>query len=200
MDFINKDFKKIFGYITSGAFVFIAAYFGYYGLPNWTIFNSNSSKEQANIYNASDIVIDPNTFYEVTNVIDGDTFKVKISNGIISDKEVTVRMLGINTPETVDPRKLVECFGKEASDESKSLLTGKDVKLTLNPNREKTDKYDRLLAYVYLDGNTFVNELLVKEGYAREYTVGKAYQYQSLFKSDENQAREAGKGLWGACK
>ena len=140
--------------------------------------------------------VDPDKLYEITDVVDGDTFKVKIDG-----KQITVRLLGINTPEVVDPRKPVECFGPEASAEMKALLkAGKvgpsEVKLTLNPNREKIDKYNRLLAYAYLADGLFINEYMVKEGFAREYTYGKAYQYQKEFKEAEKTAKDLGKGLW----
>ncbi|MEN9524178.1 MAG: hypothetical protein RL536_247 [Candidatus Parcubacteria bacterium] len=153
------------------------------------------------IYSATVITIDGNKSYHVEYVLDGDTFKVKVGSHI-----VTVRMLGIDTPESVDPRKQVQCYGQEASLETKNLLMGKNVRLTLNPNREEKDKYGRYLAYVYLrsganeETDLFVNEFLLKNGYAREYTYGKTYMYQEEFKKIENDAKEAGRGLWGACE
>lgn len=131
--------------------------------------------------------------YPVVSVTDGDTFKVRIDRSI-----TTVRMLGINTPETIDPRKPPQCYGKEASDELRRLIVGKHVRLELNPNREKTDKYGRLLAFVYI-GDMFVNEYMIMNGYAREYTVGKPYQYQREFRADERRAKADKKGLWGQC-
>jgi micrococcal nuclease len=153
-----------------------------------------TKKQPATVSLAMAANIDPEKLYKVTDVVDGDTFKVKINN-----EEITVRMLGINTPEVVDPRKSVECFGPEASAETKSLLNSREVKLVLNPNREKTDIYNRLLAYVYRDDGLFLNGLLIQEGFAREYTVGKAYEFQSEFKNVEKQAKVAKKGLWGKC-
>ena len=138
--------------------------------------------------------INENELYQVTQVQDGDTFKVKIGRHI-----ETVRMLGIDTPETVDPRKPVQCYGKEASEKTKSLLTGQQVYLKLNPNREEKDKYGRYLAYVFL-GNTFVNELLLREGHAREYTFGTPYQHQKEFRDIEKEEKKAAKGLWAACE
>ena len=144
---------------------------------------------------ANAIVIDPDRAYPVAYVVDGDTLKVKIDSHV-----VTVRLLGINTPETVDPRKPPECFGKEASDVSKSLLTGMKIKLAFNPNREQKDKYGRYLAYVYRDDGLFVNEFLVENGYAREYTFNhEQYLFQDEFRQAEAKAREAKKGLWEAC-
>ena len=134
-----------------------------------------------------------NSGYKVKYVIDGDTFKVRIGR-----HDVTVRMLGINTPETVDPRKPAQCFGKEASDQTKALLTDKMVQLKLNPKREEKDKYGRYLAYVYV-GDIFVNKTLIENGYAREYTYGKGYMFQKEFRVAEKVAKDLGNGLWGAC-
>ncbi|MBU6426801.1 thermonuclease family protein [Patescibacteria group bacterium] len=150
--------------------------------------------QQARVSAAQAAKIDPAILYPVTEVVDGDTFKVKIGG-----KEITVRLLGINTPEVVDPRKPVECFGPEASAEAKTLLSDGKVRLELNPNREKTDYYSRLLAYAFLPDGTFLNKVLVQEGYAREYTVGTPYSYQSDFKAAEAAAKAASKGLWGKC-
>ena len=148
-------------------------------------------------------MVDPLKLYPVTDVIDGDTIKT-----LIDDHIITIRLLGINTPEVVDPRKSVECYGKEASVETKSLLTGKSVSVSLNPNYERVDMYGRLLAYVRLvdpnDTSTtslFINEFLVREGYAYEYTFNEKnpYQYQKQFKADELEAKNAKRGLWGKC-
>jgi micrococcal nuclease len=150
---------------------------------------------------ASTVPIDPTKPYQVSQVVDGDTIKATIDG-----HSITIRLLGINTPETVKPNWPVECYGPEASAEMKSLLTGKSVLLSLNPSYERIDKYGRLLAYVRLDGTAngemFVNEMLIKEGYAREYTFNEKnpYQYQKQFKDDEVVAKDAGKGLWGKCK
>ncbi len=141
------------------------------------------------------ITIDPNAHYKVASVIDGDTFQADI-NG----KVITVRVLGIDTPETVDPRKPVECYGKEASDEAKELLTGREVRLEANPDRERTDKYHRYLLYVYRDDGLFYNRFMIEHGFAHEYTFShEAYQFQSEFRKTESVARTSGTGLWKAC-
>ncbi len=143
---------------------------------------------------SSEISIDQNVYYPVTYVVDGDTFKV-----LIGGKGITVRMLGINTPETVDPRKAPECFGHEASDETKRLLGGRKVQLHFNPHRELKDKYGRYLAYAYRDDGLFVNEELLKQGFAREYTFGTAYSFQREFRNIEVVAQKENRGLWGMC-
>ena len=150
---------------------------------------------------ACTVSIDPTKPYPVSQVVDGDTIKT-----IVDGHSITIRLLGINAPETVKPNWPVECYGPEASAEMKSLLTGKNVLLSLNPDYERIDKYGRLLAYVRLDDSAnsdiFINEYLIKEGYAREYTFNEKnpYQYQKQFKDDEATAKAVGKGLWGKCK
>lgn len=137
--------------------------------------------------------IDYSEPYKVTKVLDGDTFEIKVKN-----KNVLVRMLGIDTPETLDPRKPVQCFGKEASDKTKELLLNHSVKLETDPTQSKTDRYNRILAYVYRDDNLFINKFLLKNGYAYEYTYNIPYQKQTEFKELEKSAREARHGLWGS--
>ncbi|MEI6396764.1 MAG: thermonuclease family protein [Candidatus Taylorbacteria bacterium] len=150
----------------------------------------------------SDLKFDTSRYYPVDFVVDGDTFKVNVgaSDRAIADKEIiTVRVLGINTPEIVDPRKPVECYGPEASIEAKELLNGRKVKLVFNPNRELKDKYGRYLAYVYRDDGLFYNEVMLKGGYAKEYTYGTAYSMQKEFRGIEAVAQKAKVGLWSAC-
>lgn len=133
--------------------------------------------------------------YTVSSVIDGDTIQVVINN-----KKETIRLIGIDTPETVDPRKTVQCFGKEASAKTKSLLSDKSVRLESDPTQGERDKYQRLLKYVFLpiEGGQllFVNDYLVREGYAHEYTYNIPYKYQSEFKQAQKEAEENKKGLW----
>jgi len=110
-----------------------------------------------------------------------------------------VRMLGIDTPETVDPRKEEQCYGREASRVTKNLLEGKKVRLVFNQDREKQDRYQRYLAYVYIPDDILVNEMLLTQGYAREYTYGKPYEVQKEFRKIEREAQKNKKGLWGIC-
>ena len=131
------------------------------------------------------------TLAKVTRVADGDTIKVLIDN-----KEDTVRLIGIDAPETVDPRKPIQCFGKAASDKAKQILTGKVVVLEFDSTQGERDKYGRLLRYVFLDGLNF-NKLMISEGYAHEYTYqSKPYKYTEEFINAQKQARENKKGLW----
>ncbi len=137
--------------------------------------------------------IDSTKQYEVNKVIDGDTFSVKIDK-----KVITVRMIGVDTPETVDPRKTVQCFGKEASDKTKELLTNKTVRLEIDKTQGKADKFGRILAYVYRSDEIFINSYLIENGYAHEYTYNIPYKFQKEFKELEKNARENKAGLWGS--
>ncbi len=133
------------------------------------------------------------TPYKIAKVVDGDTIDVELGG-----KTSRVRLLGINAPESVDPRKTVECFGREASAHLKDLLTGKDVALESDATQGDADKYDRLLRYVYLGDGADVGRSMIADGYAYEYTYDKPYKYQSDYKTAEAAAREAKRGLWAA--
>lgn len=125
---------------------------------------------------------------KVTRVIDGDT--IELENG------QRVRYIGIDTPETVDPRKPIQCFGVESAKKNRELVEGKTVRLEKDITDK--DKYGRLLRYVYL-GDLFVNLELVKEGFAHSYTYPPDVKYQAEILEAERQAREAKRGLWRAC-
>jgi len=135
--------------------------------------------------------------YKVIKVVDGDTIAVNIDG--VSE---TIRMIGINTPETVDPRKPVECFGVEASNKAKEMLSGKFVALEKDDSQDNRDKYNRLLRYIRIKDGLFYNLEIIKQGYAYEYTYETAYKYQSEFKEAENYARSHKLGLWAdnACE
>jgi len=127
----------------------------------------------------------------VVKVVDGDTITVSI-NG----KNETIRIIGINTPETVDPRKPVECFGQEASTKARELLDGQSVRLEIDASQGETDKYDRLLRYVFLSDGSDFGKLMISEGYAYEYTYQTPYQYQAAYKTAQSEAQSAKRGLW----
>lgn len=129
--------------------------------------------------------------YQVTRVIDGDTFVIDYAG-----KEDRVRLIGINTPETVDPRKPVQCFGKEASNKMKSLAQGQMVGLEFDTTQNYRDIYGRLLAYAYLPDGEMLNRKMLADGYAYEYTYMKPYKYQSEFKELQKFAEQNKRGLW----
>lgn len=125
---------------------------------------------------------------EVARVVDGDT--IKLADGR------TVRYIGIDTPETVHPTKGLECFGEEAKLENRRLIEGKTVRLVKDVS--DTDRYGRLLRYVY-SGDDMINEVLVREGFAQTATYPPDVAHQEQFIEAQNEAREAGRGLWSAC-
>lgn len=130
---------------------------------------------------------------QVAKVVDGDTIEVYL-NG----KKEKIRIIGINSPETVDPRRPVECFGKEASAYARSLLTGKIVTLEADETQANRDKYSRLLRYVYIDGKTDFGLEMIRNGYAYEYTYDLPYKKQAEYKNAQNEAQTKGTGLWGS--
>lgn len=130
----------------------------------------------------------------VERVIDGDT--IEIAGG------QKVRYIGIDTPETVHPEKPVQCFGQEASQKNKELVEGKLVRLEKDVS--ETDKYGRLLRYVYIQGDVlaqtiFVNDYLIRQGYAHSSTYPPDIKYQEQFQQAEANARDNNRGLWSNC-
>lgn len=124
----------------------------------------------------------------VTRVIDGDT--IELADGR------RVRYIGIDTPEIVDPRKPVECFGKESSEENRRLVDSKTVRLEKDVS--DTDTYRRLLRYVFVD-DQMVNESLVRGGFAHSSTYPPDIKYQDRLQQAEQEARDNKSGLWGSC-
>lgn len=130
--------------------------------------------------------------YGVLRVVDGDTIHVAWRG------DSTLRLIGMDTPETRDPRKPVQCFGREASARAHRLLDGRSVYLEMDPSQGALDKYGRSLAYVWIDGKTLYNKEMIAEGYAHEYTYDLPYKYQQEFKAAEAAARAASRGLWSS--
>jgi micrococcal nuclease len=127
----------------------------------------------------------------VVRVVDGDTIEARI-DGEVED----VRLIGVDTPETVKPGTPVQCFGPQASHFTKWQLTGRGVRLVFGV--ERRDVYGRLLAYLHLDGR-FFNPMLVRRGLARSLTIPPNDRFAPLFHRLELAAARAGRGLWGAC-
>lgn len=132
---------------------------------------------------------------EVTKITDGDTIHVSIGGG-----DETVRLIGIDTPESVDPRTPVECFGKEASAHLAELIpVGTEVRLVRDV--EARDRYGRLLAYVYrLPDELFVNVAMARDGYAAQLTFPPNVAHVDAVGDAVAEARDAGRGLWSACR
>jgi micrococcal nuclease len=130
----------------------------------------------------------------VVEVLDGDTVVVDLGGG-----QETVRLIGVDTPETHHPDRPVECFGPEASDHTARLLPdGTAVRLTRD--REARDRYDRFLAYVHrADDGLFVNLDLVEQGFADAQAYAPNLAHQRELQLAEATARAEGRGLWAAC-
>jgi micrococcal nuclease len=131
-------------------------------------------------------------YLSVVEVFDGDTISVR-RNGELEK----VRFIGVDTPETKDPRKPVQCFGEEASRYTKTMLEGRQVRIEIDPTQGERDRYSRILAYVWRDDGLMINRALIEEGYAHEYTYqDNVYKYQEEFKNGEASAQNKQKGLW----
>jgi micrococcal nuclease len=130
----------------------------------------------------------------VTRVVDGDT--VVITIGATTE---SVRLIGVDTPETVDERKPVQCYGPEASARTAALLPpGTPVRL--ERDAEARDQYGRLLAYVVrASDGLFINVALVRDGYGTVLVIEPNDAYVAQLRDAEATARAAGAGLWGAC-
>lgn len=129
----------------------------------------------------------------VIRVVDGDTLVVTRRAG--SER---VRLIGINAPESVDPRRGVQCFGREAARRAAELARGKSVYLATDPSQSRIDDHGRLLAYVWLPDGRMLNLRLLAEGYANEYTYDRAhpYAFQESFRAARDDAARLELGLW----
>ncbi len=126
----------------------------------------------------------------VARVIDGDTIEL--------DDRTHLRYIGIDTPEEVNPRKPVQCFAKEAAERNKALVENKDI--IFYKDISDHDRYGRLLGFVYLPDGTFINNMLVSEGYAFSYRYAPDISKAKEFQRAEDFARHLGLGLWSACR
>lgn len=134
-------------------------------------------------------------FYKVLKYDDGDTIMVDM-NGTTE----TLRFIGVDTPETHDPRKPVQCYGPEAAAFTKKLISdaGNKVRLSSDPESTNRDRYDRLLRYIYLPDGRLVQDELVRNGYAFYYPYF-PFTKANQFKTEQDSAMQQKKGLWGIC-
>lgn len=130
--------------------------------------------------------------YPVVSVVDGDTVKVRVGGRV-----ETVRLIGIDAPEAATSGRPAQCFGPESTAKAKELLAGKVARLEFDESQGRRDRYDRLLAYVWVN-DVLVNDWMIRQGYAREFTYRLPYRYQAAFQAAEQEARAAGRGLWAA--
>ncbi|HVM90315.1 MAG TPA: thermonuclease family protein [Verrucomicrobiae bacterium] len=138
------------------------------------------------------VVTSTNAF--VVRDVDGDTIEARLDG---EKDDVKIRFLGVNTPESVDPRKPVECFGKEASKHTKAILEGTRVRLESDPQADEVDKYGRLLRNVILEDGTDFNASLVRDGYAYAYLDFPLNKQRKAQLADlQKEAEAAKRGLW----
>lgn len=155
--------------------------------------SNSQNTNDSNQFRKADLVEKTSTISaSIVRVVDGDTIKIKLDN---NNKEETVRLLLVDTPESVHPTKPVQPFAIEASDFVKKLLPkGKDVKIELGTNER--DKYGRLLAYLFTDGK-MVNQLLLEKGYARvAYVFAPNTKYIDEFRDIQEKAQLKKMGIW----
>jgi len=137
-----------------------------------------------------------NNTYMVKRVIDGDTIELE-------NKQI-VRYIGVDTPELHHPKKPIQCFASAAAEFNRKLVEGKNV--GLEKDVSETDKYKRLLRYVYVfdesspSAKVFVNKKLVEEGYALAATFPPDVRFAELFRASQQEAMNNNKGLWKNCK
>ncbi|HKG03859.1 MAG TPA: thermonuclease family protein [Conexibacter sp.] len=132
---------------------------------------------------------------QLERVIDGDTIVAEIGG-----REERIRLIGIDTPETVKPNTPVQCFGPQAHDLNARLLGTAGAALTLRFDRELRDRYGRLLAYVYrAQDGLFVNARLIDAGVARTLEIAPNTAHAAQLSDLQHTARAAGRGLWSAC-
>lgn len=130
--------------------------------------------------------------YDVVSVVDGDTIKVRLDG-----RKETIRIIGLDTPETKKPRTPVQCFGKEASSHMQSLVQSKQVQLVADSSQGDRDRYGRLLRHVFVDGSTNVALAQIEGGYGREETYDGPYAHRLEYLAAQNQAKNAHRGTWG---
>jgi len=176
-----ENFLKIFLF-----FFFIASYF--YLLIFYLNYNINISAPITNNSEPITSVVSKST-EKVIRVIDGDTFEI--------EGGIKVRLIGVDTPEMKNKNKTIDCFAQEAKQKMEKLLTNQEV--VLEKDVSETDRYGRLLRYVYL-GDEMINDILVRDGYAKIATFPPDVKFKDQFLTSEREARKFKVGLWSACK
>jgi len=175
---VSKQNVFIFTYLACLIVVTTATLYFYAEQMSRVLGQQDATRQEAKTQHAE-------SEFFVVRVIDGDTIELESGQ--------KVRYIGIDTPEIHHPTKSVECFGEQAAEKNRALVEGKLVKLEKDVS--EVDRYGRLLRYVYVDG-VMVNELLVREGYARASSYPPDIKHQDLFREAESQAQQAGAGLW----
>ena len=177
---MNNRRSALFSIVILVALIVCAVGLGYFATTHkWSVFQPA-------------VVTEPG-YYKVTEFIDGDTIAVDMDGA--NEK---VRMIGVDTPETHDPRKAVQCFGQAASDFTRNIIGQSSVRLEADPINSSRDRYDRLLRYVYTRDGTLINAEIIKQGYGFAY-LGFPFTKSDEFRGYQSRARAESKGLWASC-
>lgn len=131
------------------------------------------------------------SWYQVTSVVDGDTIKIDKDG-----KTETIRLIGVDAPETQATNTSTRCYGREASSRMQHYVQSKKVRIEADKSQGDRDTYGRLLRYVYVEDGTNIAKAMITDGAAKEYTYKKAYKNQKAFKSTQKKAKNTKKGLW----
>lgn len=146
------------------------------------------------VANAREAGVGVEGVYKVVRVVDGDTVVLNMHG-----QNVTVRLVGLNTPEVIAPHQSVQCFGPEASKIAHTLLDDTSVHFEPDPSQGVFDKYYRTLGYIFLQDGTNFNQYMIERGYGKEYTFKSTYKYQKDYKAAQAQAQSQKRGLWSVC-
>jgi endonuclease YncB( thermonuclease family) len=131
----------------------------------------------------------------VTRVIDGDTVVARLADG----SEITVRLIGIDTPETLKPGVPVECGGEQATEEMRQLVEGQQVTLVSDPTQDAVDRFGRSLFYVDRSGGVDVGEAMLRTGWADVFVFENDFERLPRYRAARNKARDSEVGVWGRC-
>ncbi|MEA2006661.1 MAG: thermonuclease family protein [Patescibacteria group bacterium] len=152
--------------------------------------------EAENTFQVDEIENRQQELFNVLHVVDGDTFSVWMN-----DKIETVRVIGIDSPETGEKYRRKECFGRESTQMAIEVLSDKKVLLKTDLTQDDRDQYDRLLRHVFLEDGTNYGLKMIEIGFAEELTFkGRQYEHQDEYKSAQEKAKQDKQGLWEVCK
>jgi micrococcal nuclease len=172
----KKRVRLLLSFFTGLLFIFLGGYY------------------EANNAPLQNLAQTPPGTYRVIRVEDGDTITVDMNGS-----EERVRYIGIDTPETKDPRKPVQCFGRAASEFNKQFIGSNPVRLEADPLSGNRDRYNRLLRYVYLPDGRLAQAEILKQGYGFAY-VSFPFTKSEEFLNYQREAREQNRGLWNSCQ
>ncbi len=177
---MNDRRSRVFSIFILIAFVSVLGGLGYYLTKHPIHINTPSSYIQPG-------------FYKVTKFDDGDTIAVDMDG-----HTETIRFIGVDTPETHDPRKAVQCYGTAAAAFTKNLIGNNPVRLEADALNTNRDRYNRLLRYIYLPDGRLVNAEIIKQGYGFAY-LGFPFAKSDEFKNYQTNAMQQKIGLWYEC-